>query len=68
MIKDWFAIRTGLQETFQLRSLIDMQWLGDKRMPEFLDNWNKVVHGLAHKPSENDLCELLLEKVRQPMS
>ena len=48
-----------------IRHLAEIRWMGDNRMQEFLNLWDKVIRAINVPPSEVDLRDFFLSKLRQ---
>ena len=48
-----------------IRHLAEVIWMGDNRMQEFLNLWDKVIRAINVQPSEVDLREFFLSNLRQ---
>ena len=65
MIYEYYGGYQDAGAAATIRHLAEIRWMGDSRMQEFLNLWDKVIRAINVPPSEVDLRDFFLSNLRQ---
>ena len=64
LVHQHFQVDEKLGALYSIRDVMNVKWLGDGRLEEFLDNWEYVIQGLQEPIPISILEPLFLERAR----
>ncbi len=63
-VRQFYGIRPNEHISFELSALMDLEYPGDAKLPEFKDRWDHMIRHLRTKLSPEDLESILVRKLR----
>ena len=63
-VRQFYGIRPNEHISFELSALMDLEYPGDAKLPEFKDRWDHMIRHLRTKLSKEDLESILVRKLR----
>ena len=65
LIYEFFSVGDTHEKIHRIHDLMKVEWRGDDKIAEFLDDWTDVYTQMARKPDHDTVREILMTQVRK---